>query len=743
MTTNELHAEIETAKQRLQAAEARSREIEEEIQQATERQHLRRELEQIQQKLHDRTEMNQADEAYTRDIDADEDGDFLSFTSSGQAVPQHPKKSSVHTVADADMCTNFGHQILKGEFRWRLLSMSWLQTALCQESRPFAESALCWIDRLPFKFVYNPSGGPLGTSTDGKKTICGSLAIRSFAALEQQEPFALRYSIYVRRNNGDFVQWGSTRDDINTSLLYCGNHGPDVHPQGSPPEAIGIFGLTHEQLLQSEWVHDDTLTLKFVLEVRCRGITHADLVAVDVPEPSLHRDAQALFEEASSSDVRFRVEDQVIHAHSQVLCARSEVLKKQLNSGMQESKSKVIVIEDCVAATFKAFLKFLYTDTLPTVADLAEEPSSQTLKEDGSRHPSQMEALWAVSHKYQVERLQRWCEAQLCNQLSAERVCSVLRQAHVFEATQLEKVCLAYIKDNFAEVLKLQAYSDLMSKWPEVALKVQLFSTGVPESEAAAIVQARKVRKLEDGVVDSELERRAERKEVSGEDEDDHSKEIEIKPTMEELSEKYGMARARLDFFHDLFQSFLPPNKDGSPGICGYPENPATLNKKTMFLMLKEINPSLQEAEFEARFRRIDGDGSGLIEFDEFVQWVYDDEVEVVGGAEKVKRTFEELAGDMDVSIRLIEYCYDCFKEELDSGTVDNYPTECATLPKEQACTLAQILVTTLDKKRFDRYWDTVDVQNKGAVTFDDFLELLDFEDMPEDVLAKYNDNED
>lgn len=243
--------------------------------------------------------------------------------------------------------------------------------------------------------------------------------------------------------------------------------------------------------------------------------------------------------------------------------------------------------------------------------------------------------------------------------------------------------------------------------------------------------------------VDSELERRAERKEVSGEDEDDHSKEVEIKPTMEELSEKYGMARARLDFFHDLFQSFLPPNKDGSPGICGYPENSATLNKKTMFLMLKEINPSLQEAEFEARFRRIDGDGSGLIEFDEFVQWVYDDEVEVVGGAEKVKRTFEELAGDMDVSIRLIEYCYDCFKEELDAGTVDNYPTECATLPKEQACTLAQILVTSLDKKRFDRYWDTVDVQNKGAVTFDDFLELLDFEDMPEDVLAKYNDNED
>ena len=99
----------------------------------------------------------------------------------------------------------------------------------------------------------------------------------------------------------------------------------------------------------------------------------------------------------------------------------------------------------------------------------------------------------------QVERLQRWCEAQLCKQLSAEQVCDILRQAHVFEATQLEKACLSYIKDNSAQVLRLQAYSDLMSKWPEVALKVQLFATGVSESEAAAIVQARKVRRLNDG----------------------------------------------------------------------------------------------------------------------------------------------------------------------------------------------------------------------------------------------------
>ncbi|CAE7435605.1 BPM6 [Symbiodinium necroappetens] len=28
--------------------------------------------------------------------------------------------------------------------------------------------------------------------------------------------------------------------------------GPDVHPKGGPPALIGVFGLSHEQLLQSE-----------------------------------------------------------------------------------------------------------------------------------------------------------------------------------------------------------------------------------------------------------------------------------------------------------------------------------------------------------------------------------------------------------------------------------------------------------------------------------------------------------
>ncbi|CAK9034699.1 unnamed protein product [Durusdinium trenchii] len=211
------------------------------------------------------------------------------------------------------------------------------------------------------------------------------------------------------------------------------------------------------------------------------------------------------------------------------------------------------------------------------------------------------------------------------------------------------------------------------------------------------------------------------------------------KPSMEELSLQYHMSRARLKFFHDLFESFLPAKEDGTPGVCHYPEAPSVIDKKTMFLLLKQVQSNINEAEFEARFRRLDQDSSGVIEFDEFVRWVHDDEVEVIGSAEKVKRTFEELANDMDVSIKLIMYVYDCFKFELGTSQVDEYPKTCAVLNRDQACNLAQILVTKLAKKKFDKYWEMVDVDKKGVVTFDDFCELLDFEDMAEDVLTKYN----
>ena len=205
----------------------------------------------------------------------------------------------------------------------------------------------------------------------------------------------------------------------------------------------------------------------------------------------MSQDTKALLEEGKCSDIRFMVQDEVIQAHSQVLCARSEVFGKQLTAGMQESVSKVIVIEDCDVVTFKAFVQFLYTDRLPDAQELLRNATaSESGNESGGPQLSQIQALLAVSHKYQVKRLQLWCEAKLSEHIDTSQISAILCQAHLLQAKQLEKACLEFIRDHPGQVLTLPAYVDLVKKWPQIGLKVHLFSAGVSEAEAQDAIDA-------------------------------------------------------------------------------------------------------------------------------------------------------------------------------------------------------------------------------------------------------------
>merc|ERR1711988_161287 len=100
-----------------------------------------------------------------------------------------------------------------------------------------------------------------------------------------------------------------------------------------------------------------------------------------------------------------------------------------------------------------------------------------------------LQQLLAVSHKYQISRLRLWCERQLCECISIEHVCSVLCQAHLYEAKKLEEKCLNFIKTHMTEVVKTDAFGSLCAEWPQVSLKVTLHNAGVPESAAAAAVE--------------------------------------------------------------------------------------------------------------------------------------------------------------------------------------------------------------------------------------------------------------
>ncbi|CAE7639816.1 BPM1, partial [Symbiodinium sp. CCMP2456] len=330
--------------------------------------------------------------------------------------------------------TKFDHMVAKGEYVWRIEGFSWVPCALEQDMA--ADWGCHWVQA--------DTAFRLGDQTFNFRYSCENKACNGYRGplaivFCSKERIALRYGIYVRARNGEFVQWSQT-----SKVIHHGDRHWDRHGAYGPADSRGIFGLSHEELLQSEWVENDTLTVKFELEVR----PHQDeeilpmIPAAEVPEPTILKDTRALLEQGTCSDVRFMVQGEEIEAHSQILCARSEVFRKQLTGGMQESISKVILIEDCDIAIFKAFLQFLYTDQLPDAQELVQK---------GTSHNNETE-----SYGRELSRIQ----AKLSEQVDTSQVCGILCQ-----------------------VLTLPAYVELVKKWPQIGVKVSLFSAGMPVRE--------------------------------------------------------------------------------------------------------------------------------------------------------------------------------------------------------------------------------------------------------------------
>jgi len=101
------------------------------------------------------------------------------------------------------------------------------------------------------------------------------------------------------------------------------------------------------------------------------------------------------------------------------------------------------------------------------------------------------------------------------------------------------------------------------------------------------------------------------------------------KKTFEQLSKEFDLAMVRIEWLHEQFKECLPE------GVTdGYPLNPAALSKDKMRELYSDLKPGMSTEEFEQQFEEIDEDGSGEIEFDEFIRWIFLEEIDLEGDEE-------------------------------------------------------------------------------------------------------------
>jgi len=209
----------------------------------------------------------------------------------------------------------------------------------------------------------------------------------------------------------------------------------------------------------------------------------------------------------------------------------------------------------------------------------------------------------------------------------------------------------------------------------------------------------------------------------------------DTKPSFEKLCENTGMSLERIKWLHQLFESYLGPDPDNPDELLvdDYPDNPAFIEKDTMMKLAMEVQPDLGISEFEARFQRIDRDGSGQVEFDEFVTWIHNDEVRVMGELNK-KMTFDELAAAHDEALEIIMYLHTCFQDALPEGTVDAYPDNPVALASDELQELVLILTPGVSPEEVSRAFGSVDADGKGELDFDEFLEVLNLDELPQEL---------
>ncbi|KAJ3697923.1 hypothetical protein LUZ61_001628 [Rhynchospora tenuis] len=182
-----------------------------------------------------------------------------------------------------------------------------------------------------------------------------------------------------------------------------------------------------------------------------------------VPPAELQMHLGNLLDSGEASDVTFKVDGEIFHAHRLVLAARSPIFKAELLGPMKEAGSGSIIIEDMKAPVFKAMLRFIYRDSLSE----SELQGGGAAKQDSvflAQH------LLVAADRYGLDRLRLLCEDKLCRCMDRENVTNILILAEQHSCFQLKEACLQFLArpEVIQDVFISDGFQDLIKSNPSI-----------------------------------------------------------------------------------------------------------------------------------------------------------------------------------------------------------------------------------------------------------------------------------
>ncbi|KAJ1691010.1 hypothetical protein LUZ63_015165 [Rhynchospora breviuscula] len=180
---------------------------------------------------------------------------------------------------------------------------------------------------------------------------------------------------------------------------------------------------------------------------------------ISAQEVSLPVQLGDLLKGGEMTDVVIQVNEELFHAHSSILRARSPVFKEELSGSVFASRA--IMIKDMKTKVFKYLLQYIYTDTIDGNHGI---PSSNL-----ARH------LLVAADRYGIKGLRIKCEGKLSKDVSLDSVWSCFIFAEEHNCSKLKEACFKFATagTNLAKLVFTEEYLQFMQNYPDLVAELR------------------------------------------------------------------------------------------------------------------------------------------------------------------------------------------------------------------------------------------------------------------------------
>jgi len=231
-------------------------------------------------------------------------------------------------------------------------------------------------------------------------------------------------------------------------LLVDGPHTVEFNPSVVFKGEEKSMSLQYLFKEENNFLPDDLLRIKCELAYETKlttfsGFYPPEQLILSHQTGTLTENFSQLFNSKSLSDVTIDIQGQTFEAHKLVLSARSPVFLAMFQTDLTEKKTNTLKICDIETDVFSEVLRFIYTDEVEQLDEMASE-------------------LLSAADKYMLPLLKAKCEVSLSRNITVETCGNLLLLAHLHSSLELKKKVLNFIRCHSVDVVETTDWQELL-----------------------------------------------------------------------------------------------------------------------------------------------------------------------------------------------------------------------------------------------------------------------------------------